>query len=130
MTTRNSGETKIALDQLFRLLADKHRRYALYYLDATASDTVTLDEVADYVAERTQTSTEEQEWASGTAHERIRTRLHHNHLPRLAKTGLIDYDARSQTVRNWGKQPLTTWAQHGQHELPKLRSLFCTSVSR
>ena len=120
---------KRALDQLFRLLADSHRRYTLYYLDETETDVVTLDEVAEHVAARSEPNTDETEQPEDSTRERTRVELHHNHLPQLAAAGLIDYDARTQTVRNWGEPSLMAWAQSNQHELPHLRSLFCTSVS-
>lgn len=129
MTEVGMDERKRTLDQLFRLLADRHRRYTLYYLDETETDVVTLDEVAEYVVERSEPGRNETEQPADSMRERIRLALHHNHLPRLAKAGLIDYDARSQTVRNWAEPSLMAWAQSNQRELPQLRSVFCTSVS-
>lgn len=125
----SNRETERTLDHLFRLLADRHRRYTLYYLNTTEFDVVTLDEVADYAAERDQKDTEEQERMNDTLHERIRMYLHHNHLPKLAEAGLIDYDTRNQTIRNWSEPSLMEWTQYNQNELPLLRSLFCTSAT-
>ncbi len=129
MFSERGGETGRELDQLFRLLADRHRRYTLYYLDAAESDVVTLDEIARYIAEQTHTDAGDRERSNEITHERLRTRLHHNHLPKLAETSLIEYDARSQTVRDWGEPSPMKWAQYNQNELPLLRSLFCTSAT-
>ncbi|MFC4552087.1 MULTISPECIES: DUF7344 domain-containing protein [Halorussus] len=130
MSRESDVETERTLDHLLRLLADRHRRYTLYHLNATEFDVVTLDEVADYVAERDQQDMEEQERMRDTTHERIRMYLHHNHLPKLAEAGLIDYDARSQTIRNWSEPSLMEWAQDNQNELPLLRSLFWTPATQ
>jgi hypothetical protein len=53
--------------------------------------------------------------------------LHHNHLPRLAEAGLIDYDPRSQTIRNWEEPSLVQWAKTSHEELPHLRAVFTTA---
>jgi hypothetical protein len=34
--------------------------------------------------------------------------LHHNHLPRLADAGVVDYDPRSKTIRTWGDDRVET----------------------
>lgn len=108
------------LDRLLNLLTDRRRRFTLYYLRETDADVVTLDEVTDHVA------TWEAEWkgSTGETRKRICTSLHHNHLPRLAEAGLIEYDARSQTVRNRPEPSLTGWLQPHQAELPHLRALL------
>jgi hypothetical protein len=124
MSTRTNNEFERTLDQLFRLLADRHRRYTLYYLDETDSDVVTLEEMADYVTERVETNAGDHESRSD-ARRRVRVGLHHNHLPKLSATGLIDYDARTRTIRNWGEPSPMQWAHHCSTELPELRSLLC-----
>ncbi|USZ73526.1 DUF7344 domain-containing protein [Natronosalvus halobius] len=39
---------------------------------------------------------------SHESEEHIAVQLRHSTLPRLSESGLIEYDARSQTIRYWG----------------------------
>ncbi|WP_435175134.1 DUF7344 domain-containing protein [Halorussus sp. AFM4] len=125
------SQTRPSLDTVFELLADRRRRYALYCLAAVGEDRVLdLDDVAARVAEW------EREWEasgdgedagdsdSGDRRERVRVDLHHNHLPRLADAGLVDYDARTGTVRNWEAPSLDRWVPDESDELPHLRALL------
>lgn len=116
-----------SLDRIFDLLASRRRRYVLYHLDETDTDVVTLDEVAERVAawERKWDGLDDRERDDHREH--VRVALHHNHLPRLANAGLIDYDARSHTVRSWEEPSLEEWAKNDVGELPHLRELFTTS---
>lgn len=122
-----SMETKQpSLAHLLELLANRRRRYALYYLDEVETTVVTLDELTDQLVEW------EHEWdgyedSMDTHRESVRIALHHNHLPRLADAALIDYDDRTEIVRNWGEPSLIQWAQNDLDELPRLRALFTTS---
>lgn len=118
-----------SLDDLLKLLADRRRRYVLYYLDDAEDDVVTLDELSDHVADRREAWSANTDGTGVVALERVRVGLHHNHLPRLADAGLIDYDGRTQTVRNWREPALMDWAQPDQDEFPHLRALFSTSVT-
>lgn len=52
----------------------------------------TVDAVAEYEAERTEAGNQ-------SSVEEIKMALHHNHLPRLAKTKILDYDRRQGTIR-------------------------------
>ncbi|WP_134669288.1 DUF7344 domain-containing protein [Halorussus marinus] len=116
-----------SLDDLLRLLANRRCRYVLYCLDEADRTVLGLDELADRVVCR------ECEWddAAGTdtsAHRRTVTiELHHNHLPRLAAAGAIDYDARTRTVRNRRHASLAEWIDGDANELPHLRSLLAPS---
>lgn len=56
--------------------------------------------------------------------ERVRLDLHHNHLPRLADAGLIDYDARTGTVRSREAPSLDRLVPEDSAEFPRLRSLL------
>lgn len=115
------------LDRIFDLLGSRRRRYVLYYLNETDADVVTLDDVAERVVAW------EREWAGDddadrdTHLEYVRTALHHNHLPRLADAGLVDYDPRSRTVRRWDEPSLEEWAKDEADELPYLRELLTAS---
>lgn len=113
-----------SLDRLFELLADRRCRYTLYYLEEVTSPVVTLDELADQLV------VWEREWDNYESsvdddhRENVCIDLHHNQLPRLADEALIDYDARTQTIRNWGEPSLVEWAQDDMDEIPRLRALL------
>lgn len=122
----NMGANQQSLEQLLKLLANRRRRYVLYYLDEVETAVVTLDQLADQLVEW------EREWdryegTTQTHRECVRIALHHNHLPRLADANLIDYDARTETVRNWEEPSLVQWARNDLDELPRLRALFTAS---
>lgn len=68
------------------------RTHVVEYFDASTGETASLDDLARYAATRLSDATD---WPA----ERVRLRLHHAVLPRLADTGVIDYDSRTTTVR-------------------------------
>lgn len=115
----------LSLDTVFDLLANRRRRYVLYYLAAAEDEQVLkLEDIAGQV------EAWEREWDTAETpettdrQERIRIDLHHNHLPRLAAAGLIDYDGRTETIRNWDTPSVERWAENEEQELPRLRALF------
>jgi hypothetical protein len=87
------------IDTVFELLADDDRRLICLYLMRAAGAVVTLDEIADALADEGE-------------RERFAIDLHHRHLPKLAAAGLIEYDARSHTARYWGQPTVEKWAEH------------------
>ena len=88
-TAEAAAERPIDRDAVFRLLAEKRRRHALYYLRKSDSGSVVLTELTDGVLASTAgVPTEEvpdEEYVS-LLHE-----LHHVHLPKLAEAGVVDY---------------------------------------
>ena len=113
-----------SLDAVFELLSSHRRRYALYCLTETEAESVlTLDAVTDRVVAW------EREWGDGRLGETdgrdaVRIDLHHNHLPRLADTGFVEYDARTETIRNWNRLPICDWVREERDERRRLRALF------
>ncbi|WP_435180882.1 DUF7344 domain-containing protein [Halorussus sp. AFM4] len=83
------------LDRYLRTLGDERRRHLLYYLSDNPSATV--DELAREVAardtDRATSAVSEEEC------DRMRAKLHHEHLPRLRDYGIVDYDERNRDVR-------------------------------
>lgn len=83
------------LDYYFDALSDQRRRYALYYL--SQRDSANVDELARQVTA----------WEMGRlpatltakTYEPTRVELQHNHLPRLADYGLVEFDSRTNEVR-------------------------------
>ena len=95
-----------ATDTLFKAMGDRRARHVLSYLDAASSEVLTLEDIADAVAEW------EAEAGAATDAEDHRRRvaidLHHNHLPKLDEAAIVDYDPRSKMVRNWGDDRVET----------------------
>lgn len=117
-----------SLDRIFGLLANRRRRYVLYSLNEAEDTVLELDDVAARLAEWERRWNGRDDGEDFDQLERIRITLHHNHLPRLADAGLIDYDARHGTVRNWEEPSLERWAKNDQHELPHLRAVFTATT--
>lgn len=92
-----------ACESLVTLLADRRRRLVWAHVTTAAEDVFTLDELAEQVAawEREQRDGSEPAGlpAPDDRHQRVAVDLHHRHLPRLADVGIVEYDARSRTVR-------------------------------
>lgn len=91
--------TAAELDSLFGVLADRRRRRLLAYLAGTDDGVATVSELADHVA------------ADDADPERVTVSLHHAHLPRLEDAGIVEYDARSETVRYRGDPTVTAWVE-------------------
>nr|WP_224338145.1 hypothetical protein [Haloprofundus halobius] len=67
----------------------------LDYFDGTPRETALLEDLADYLVDR-------REGEDARSYERTLVRLHHVDLPKLAAAGIIDYDARTHTIRYRG----------------------------
>jgi hypothetical protein len=88
-TLTDADDDALDPDDVFHLLQNQRRRYALQYLDAAESDTVRMRDLADQVAA----------WEHDTApalltsrqRQRVYIPLYQNHLPKLASEGVIDY---------------------------------------
>ena len=95
-----SAESNATLNATFDLLSSRRRRYALYHLDAASVDVFDLDELVDAVVEWERATDSGDDDGDDAAHRRrVAVSLHHEHLPKLADAGVVDYDARSRTVR-------------------------------
>jgi DNA-binding transcriptional ArsR family regulator len=93
---------EIDLDALFEVLADAQRRQILAYLDATDDDVAAYSDLIEHVAD-------DSAEASTDDRDRIAVGLHHNHLPKLADAGVVEYDSRSETVRYRGGPVVSEW---------------------
>lgn len=81
-------ETDLSLSERFSLLADPHRRAVLERLDRTAGG-VAVETLATRVAADLSDSAET---VDDERRRRVLLALHHNHLPKLADHGLLEYD--------------------------------------
>ncbi|WP_193570126.1 MULTISPECIES: hypothetical protein [Halorussus] len=139
----NPGQS--SLDAVLELLADRRRRYVLYHLAGVGEDrTLEVENVAARVDEwerewdaagRTDAAkthavdadaedADEADADAADRRERVRVDLHHNHLPRLADAGLVDYDGRTGTIRSWEAPSLDRRISDDSEELPRLRALL------
>jgi DNA-binding transcriptional ArsR family regulator len=90
MAHRNERGSSCSLDALLKLLSSEQRRRVLSYLERKASDTTDLETLVDHIHD---------EVDDVTAPKQARLALVHNHLPKLATHGIIEYDQRSETVQ-------------------------------
>lgn len=81
------------LNQAFDLLGNQRRRYALKSMHATTETVLSTDDVADRVLAHDPDAGDR---------DSVLIELHHEVLPRLADEGIVDFDARTDTVRYRG----------------------------
>ncbi|QSG01770.1 DUF7344 domain-containing protein [Natranaeroarchaeum sulfidigenes] len=94
MTTNTPTESETApTEELFEAVASEPRQVALHTIAATEERPIELDHLAGRVAGEVHVG-----GPTMTEAERVRIALHHNHLPKLEATGLIQYDADAKTV--------------------------------
>jgi hypothetical protein len=101
----DSSSPDLSLDTIFDILSHSYRRHVLSYLSQTEDDPTSVADLVTFVAtheSETETSVE------GIHDDAVRVALHHNHLPKLADTGVIEFDTRSGTVRYCGHPELET----------------------
>lgn len=91
-TRSDGGLAKI--DRFLKAVSDRDRRYLLYYLDE--QEIANSEELARHIAaqksNRSQSAVPEEEWKS------VQTQLQHNHIPKLADFGIVEYDERSGDI--------------------------------
>lgn len=75
---------------LYAVLANRQRRYICWYLHRSDTDVYTADELATELVKASNPSGDRRD---------LEIALHHTHLPKLAESGLVEYDARTTTVR-------------------------------
>ncbi|WP_254768503.1 DUF7344 domain-containing protein [Salinilacihabitans rarus] len=100
-----------SLDLVFDVLSDQRRRYALYYLYDAPDGVATVDEIADHVV-----ALEAPPEHAEDHRLHVLTSLQHVHLPKLEDAGIVEHDARSETVRYWRQPSLEEWLEHAQHK--------------
>lgn len=87
-----------ALTVILEALTHRRRRYVLYYLHER-SEPAEAEEIAKQIL-AWETDRDPDAVTTEEA-EQVLADLYHNHLPRLADEGLIDYDRRTLTARSW-----------------------------
>lgn len=92
---RSSHPEKV--DKLLSLLADRHRRIILSYFCESSTEIASVSDLVREIRKHDARGAKELTYS-----------LHHSTLPRLADYGVVDYDARSRTVRYRGSPELET----------------------
>ena len=98
------------LDRIFALLADRRRRYTLYYLFVQSDGIATVDAIASAVC-----TLEERSTGQSVSQTQLQTSLYHAHLPKLEASGVIEHDHRSETVRYRSQPSLEEWLEHAYY---------------
>lgn len=109
--TRHSRVTD-SLDTAFDLLRAPRRRYLLYYLYEIGGEVVDTDDAIDAVCAYEARGTDRDGFPP---REDVLIDLHHDHVPRLADAGVVEYDRRQGTIRFRGSAPLEEWLEHARH---------------
>lgn len=103
----DGSETAISKEEMLEILSDHHRRILLEYLASEADPTVSLDEAVIYVTDQLG------EKSDSRPHEDdVNASLHHRHIPRLADSGLVEFDERSETIRYHESEKLEAFHEH------------------
>ena len=89
-----SSTPSIPIDERFDALARTDRRAVIQFFRDESTEEVTLDDLVTGIVDGSY-------WDTDESH--VRLCLHHSTLPKLADTGILDYDPRSETVEYWGQ---------------------------
>ena len=92
--TMNTNTQAVSTETLLQLVADPWRRRILDHLRENGDCAVTLDELHETVA-----ADGGEQTPHHTAEDPVLIELQHTHLPKLAETGVIEYDRHRRTVR-------------------------------
>lgn len=101
------------LDSVFEVLSCRRNRDIIYSLTQINEEVIERSQLVDAI----RTIEEKYPGTTGPSTEdRIKTRLHHVHLPLLSEAGIIDYDPRQGTVRYVEISTLEGWLNALQQE--------------
>ena len=89
-----SSAHSIQIDERFDALARTDRRAVIQFFRDESTEEVTLDDLVTGIVNGSY-------WDTDESHARLC--LHHFALPKLADTGILDYDPRSKTIRYRGR---------------------------
>lgn len=90
-STTTSTDDSLSSTDIFELLTNERRRYALHYLSQRVG-AVHLGELAEHIAVQEGDPTRDR-------YERILTGLVHTHLPKLTDAGVVRYDPGRETLK-------------------------------
>jgi streptomycin 6-kinase len=90
------------VDELLDTLSHHLRRELVLYFETHAdNESATLDDVVAHIEQR----------VPAESTETLHIEIHHNHLPKLAERGWLDYDRRSGHIRYRGHDQATRWVE-------------------
>ncbi|WP_138007580.1 DUF7344 domain-containing protein [Halalkalirubrum salinum] len=92
---QNNPSQSNHIDKLLHVLADPHCRTTLSYLQHSSDSVVSVQDLTDEISTDGHGDTTQ-----------LRIKLHHSTLPRLADTGVLEYDPTDHTVRYHGHPQL------------------------
>lgn len=107
-------ESSLSLDTVLEVLSNRHRRFALYALTEADNGILSLNTLIDEVV--TLAAALDEDAVTRDQYQQIATDLYHWHLQVLADVGLIDYDARQETIRYLPHPTLETWVERTSHD--------------
>ena len=91
----DQDNTELTRDRIFDILSSPRRRYVLYFL-RTEPNPIQLTDLAEHVAAWENDTTVEE--LSTQQRKRVYVSLYQTHLPKLAESGLVNYDEESGDV--------------------------------
>lgn len=97
----SQSSTPEQTDQLLYTLSNQRCRSVLSYFSDATEESASLDDLATALPHHDPAN--ENQFA---------IQLHHTILPRLEDTGIVDYDARTNTVRYLGHSRLENWRRY------------------
>ena len=77
------------IDNVLKCLAHPRRRAVVVFVDEVDDDTIPVNELSKRIAASTE---------CGVDKTTLRVSLHHVHLPKLEDAGVLEYDAKSETI--------------------------------
>jgi hypothetical protein len=83
------------LDRCLQIVADQHRRRIIHHLRHEANGTTTFDDLVEQLSARASNS------KNGPLQDRedLAIQLQHNHLPKLADHGIVEFEHTTGAVR-------------------------------
>ncbi|WP_232686709.1 DUF7344 domain-containing protein [Halobacterium zhouii] len=90
------NESSVAPGVVLSVIANEQQRAVINALDRADDDTLEFDELTERVAERVRDG----EPADGRHRRRVRTALHHTHIPKLESCGMVRRDPETDTVQS------------------------------
>lgn len=105
MSTRQSTSSgNLSNEQVLGLLGHEHRHAIITYFDRKTTESASFDDLTEYIVSLDPNRGER----PAERRKQVTIGLLHNHLPKLADAGVLEYDQRSETVRYWGGSRLAT----------------------
>lgn len=97
----------LSVDAILELLANHRRRDLLDFFQNSSTQAAPLQEVTEHL-----TACELDRVGEHPGFDQLRTELFHTHIPKLADTGLLEYDERSEQLRYWPNERVEKWLNH------------------